>query len=270
MTARLFLQVFSIQARKLMSYRADFWLNAVVLFFVEFGIAYFLWSAIFRASDATEIAGMTLQTMLLYYVSVLLLGKVVKGTERDITVSTEIYEGTLTRYLLYPSNYFGIKYAEHLGLMAPALVELVLFGLAAVLLIQPSGSVHVTPRTVAMAAVAVLLANLLQFALLFPIQAVGFWADNVWTLLVMYRFASQMLGGLFLPLNLFPDWSQPLLAALPFKYLFYFPATTLLGQVDDASWLRGIAVTAAWCVIAGLVGRWVWRRGTHQYTGVGI
>ncbi len=50
MNTRLFLHVFTIQARKLMSYRADFWLSSVVSFLVELGIMFFLWRAVFAES----------------------------------------------------------------------------------------------------------------------------------------------------------------------------------------------------------------------------
>jgi ABC-2 type transport system permease protein len=269
-SARLYAQVFGVQARKLMSYRADFWTSALAVFVVELALAYFLWTAVFRETGREEIGGFSLPAMIVYYVAAILLGKLVKGNERDRTISDDIYEGGLTRYLLYPSSYFGFKYAEHLGTLVPALVELVLFGAVALAALSIPPDVHITPATIAMAACSVAVSNLLHFLMLFPIRAVAFWADNVWSLDVMYRFVSQMLGGLLLPLSLFPAWSQPALNVLPFKYLYYFPATTLLGQVAPAEWARGIAVSLAWCAAVSLVARIVWRRGTFQYTGVGI
>src|SRR5204862_7635086 len=121
-----------------------------------------------------------------------------------------------------------------------------------------------------MAAGAVVVANVLYFVLIFPLQEVAFWADNVWTLNVMFRFASQMLGGFLLPLSLFPEWSRPALAALPFKYLYNFPAMTLIGRVSLAEWAAGMSIAIAWCFVIGGTSYVVWRRGTRQYTGVGI
>jgi ABC-2 type transport system permease protein len=253
-----------------MSYRTDFWTNAVATFFVEFAAAYFLWTAIFRETGREEVAGFSLEAMIVYYVAAILLGKVVKGDERDRTISEDIYEGSLTRYLLYPSSYFGFKYAEHVGSIVPSLVEMALFGAVALALLPTPPDVHVSAASVAMAAVSVAISNLLHFLLMFPLRAVAFWADNVWSLEVMYRFVSQLLGGLLLPLTLFPEWAERGLALLPFRYLYYFPAVTLLGQVPPAEWARGVAVSAAWCAAAALVGWIVWRRGTRQYTGVGI
>lgn len=270
MTARLFAHVLSLQARKLMSYRTNFWLGAFVAFFVELAVAYFLWYAIFRETGAVEVGGFSLRAIVVYYIAAILLGKLVRGDERDLGLSTDIYEGALTRYLLYPTSYFGFKYAEHLGSLLPALIQLVLFGAVALMFVEMPPDVHVTGGSVAMALGAVAVANLLHFLLLYPLQAVAFWADNVWALTVMFRFASQMLGGLLLPLTLFPAWSQPALDALPFKYLFFFPATTLLGKVSVEEWAAGMAISLGWCGALALLSRVVWRRGRLVYTGVGI
>jgi ABC-2 type transport system permease protein len=270
MNARLFFHVFTIQARKLMSYRADFWLSSVVSFLVELAIMFYLWRAVFAETGAGKIGGFSLDAMILYYVAAILLGKLIRGNDRDVTVSTDIYEGGLTRYLLYPSSYFAFKYAEHLGSLLPAAVQLVVFGLLYGTFAGIPSDVALTPATIAMAACSVVVSNLLHFALLYPIQLVAFWADNVWSLNVMFRFACMMLGGLLLPLSLFPDWMQPVLAVLPFRYLFYVPATTLLGQVSVRDWAVGIAASLAWTAAIALATRLVWRRGTFQYTGVGI
>lgn len=270
MNAHLFLQVFTIQARKLMSYRADFWMSSVFSFLVELAIMFYLWRAIFAETGQEQIGGFSFDALILYYVAAILLGKLIRGNDRDVTVSTDIYEGGLTRYLLYPSSYFTFKYAEHLGTLIPAALQLVAFGVLYVAIAGIPADVHVTPASVAMAICSVAVSNLLHFSLLYPIQLVAFWADNVWSLNVMFRFACMMLGGLLLPLSLFPDWMQPLLAVLPFRYLFDVPATTLLGQVSVAEWAVGIVASLLWIVVLGLLTRLLWSRGTSIYTGVGI
>jgi ABC-2 type transport system permease protein len=269
MTARLFWQVFSIECRKLMSYRADFWINSVVGFVAHFGVMYYLWRAIF-SGPAERIGGYTFEGMLLYYLLVILIGKLVRGAEHTHDISVDIYEGTLSRYIVYPTSYFGFKYAQHLGLMLPGLVQLALFGLLYLLILPVPAEATVTPGSVAMAAVSILIANLMYYTLAAPLQAVAFWADNVWSLVVMQRFATALLGGAMLPLSLFPAWSRPVLDALPFRYLYDFPVGTLIGRIGPRAWLIGVAVSLAWWLAMAGVTRIVWRRGMLSYTGVGI
>ena len=252
-----------------MSYRVDFWLNVVVSFFTQLAVAYFLWLAVFGYTEAETIGGFTFEGMVLYYVLAILLGRIVRGQERELGVSQDIYEGALTKYLLYPTDYFGFKYAAQLGDLVPGMIQLVLFGLLSLTFLDPS-ALTITPASALRAAVLVALANLLSFLLRFLIMLVAFWADNVWSLNVMLRFTSELLGGLMLPLTLFPQWAQDLLAWTPFPYLFYVPVMVLLGEVGPGGWAQAVVASAAWIVICALAALAVWRRGTLAYTGVGI
>lgn len=270
MSLRLFGRIFSLEVRKEMSYRLDFWVNALVGFLAYFGVAYYLWEAVFRESGKSVIGGYTFRAMTLYYVLVILMGRLVRGAEHVGDIAQDIYEGGLSRYIVYPTHYFPFKYAQHLGLVVPGLIQLGLFvGLYLLVLPWPE-EVQILPSRVLMAVTAVALANLLYYSMLLPLQAVAFWADNVWSLMVMTRFASGLLGGSMLPLALFPDWSRPVLAALPFRYLYDFPVNTLLGKVTPEAWLSGVCVTLAWTVAVHVVAGLIWRRGMLQYTGVGI
>src|SRR5690606_19127890 len=116
MNASLFRHVLSIEARKLMSYRVDFWVNVILGFCIQMVVTFFLWKAIFAESGEATIGGYSFHGMLYYYVLVILLGKLVRGSDFGAPgVSAEIYDGTLTRYLVYPTSYFPFKYAQHLG-----------------------------------------------------------------------------------------------------------------------------------------------------------
>ena len=57
MRPKLFLQVCSLEARTRMSYRVDFWINALVGFAVEMIVVWYLWLAVFEQSEAGAIGG---------------------------------------------------------------------------------------------------------------------------------------------------------------------------------------------------------------------
>jgi ABC-2 type transport system permease protein len=267
---RLFLRIASTEARRKMSYRADFWIQAFVVFAVEAGIYWFLWHAVFRESGRVELGGFRLEGIILYSLAVTLLARLIRGPEFDAAVMDDIYEGGLNRYIVYPTPYFGFKYAQHLGGSLPVLVQLALFGASFPFLLGLDPAAAVTPGSAAMALASILVANLLYFLMGFAIQGVAFWAENVWSLRVTQRFATAILGGVLLPLTLFPEWAQTALAALPFPYLFWVPVTTLLGRVEPAAWLGNLAVALVWCGAFALLGRAVFRRGYLQYTGIGM
>jgi ABC-2 type transport system permease protein len=267
---RLFASTFGIEARRLMSYRADFWINAVAGFVVHVGVAWFLWRAIFTVSGESEIGGFTFEGMLLYNVTVVLLGKLVRGQEFLSDVSQDIYEGGLSRYLVYPTNYVLLRYAQHLGNLVPALAQLLLFGATYPLLFPLPDGLAIGPAEIARAAGAVAVGNLLHYLLMLPIQMVAFWAENVWSLVVMMRMVATLLGGYLLPVTLFPGWVARAVEWTPFPYLYYFPVATLLGDVDAGEWAAGIAIALGWCAAMTGVSAIVWKRGRLSYTGVGM
>lgn len=270
MRPALFWNVVSLEARTRMSYRADFWINAIVGFLVELGIVWYLWAAMFRESGRSAIGGFDFHGMIVYYLAVILLGKFVRTNRFEGTVATDIYEGDLNRYLLFPAPYFPFKYAQHLGSLVTALVQFALFGAVTTVFLELPPEITPTLATAARALVCVALANLLYYFLDFAVQLVAFWADNVWSLDVAKWFLASILGGFMLPLTVFPEPAQRVLEVLPFRFFFDFPARVLLGRIGPWEWAAGLSVCALWCVLFALLAGWIWRRGTRQYTGVGI
>ena len=255
------------EIRRRMSYRADFWISAVSALAVRLTVAWFIVKAIFAGSGAAGIAGFGESEMLLYYVAVILVGKLVQSTELEQSISQDIYEGradAVSAVLPRPTDV--ARAAARVA--GPASVQILLFGAWVPFVVGFPGGV--SAGTVAMGIGAIAMANLLNFMIVFPIQLISFWAENVWSLMVMHRFASALLGGLLAPLTFFPDGARHVLEALPFRYLFAFPVETLLGRISTAEWAMGMSIGLGWCLVMGVVGKAIWRRGTLQYTGVGI
>ncbi len=270
MSARLFLQILSLETRKIMSYRVDFWLLATAGVVVGIVIPYFLWRAIYAEAGQDRIAGMGFTTMVVYYVAVVLMGRVVRGPDLAQTLSLDIYEGGLNRYLVYPTDYLRFKYGQHLGQCMPGILQLFVFSALLLGAFGIPDDVGLGVGTLLRASISVAVANVLYFLLVYPLQALAFWADNVWSLTVLLRFVAGLLGGSYLPLNLFPEWAQPLLTYLPFQHLFYLPVRTLMGELSLEAWTLHLVGAIAWTVGIYFLGRWVWRRGEIGYSGVGI
>jgi ABC-2 type transport system permease protein len=265
---RLFWSIAGVEMRKRMAYRVDFWLNSCVAFVTELGLAYFLVDALFGTAAAP--GGFSRDGMLLYYVAAILTARVVRSIDLEWAIADEIYQGALNRYLLYPVSYGVMKYATQVGNLVPTLIQVALFGAWVPFVLGVPEGIHLTPATVAMAVGALAVAHLLHFLSAYPIQLVAFWADNCWSLLVAHRLVAMVLGGLMLPLALFPAWAQQVLSALPFKYMFAFPVDVLLGRVAPVDYAVGMGIALAWCGVGAALSAAVWRRGTLQYTGVGV
>jgi ABC-2 type transport system permease protein len=266
---RLFLRILGTEAKKRLTYRLDFWLQAGAILFCEALFAWFVWNAVFAESGAARIAGLDLGGAMLYQVVAILVAKVVRGSEFTDQPCDDIYTGGYSRYLLYPVPYFGFKYAGQLGTQAPNVLQFALFAALAPLVFR-SEVLRVDPVGFGLALGSVFVANLLYYVMSLALQGVSFWADNVWSLMVAQRLVSGVLGGALFPLDLFPERWRPVVDALPFRHFYAEPVATILGQRSFGAWALQTTIALAWTVGFALLARLVFRRGARVYTGVGI
>lgn len=258
---------FSNSLQRLFSYRAEFWIGFLGTMASQVGVAYFLWKAIFHARGETALQGFTFGGIMLYYLLVPLVERVGHAQEM-IGFSGEIYDGGLSRYLLYPVSYFRIKFASALAQSAVYLAQmgLILAGYAA--FIGRPGDLGALSLVQGLAALGASVT--LCFFLSAALEAVAFWADNVWSLWIMVRMAAALLGGGVVPLAFFPEWARAALEWLPFGRMIEFPIRCLLGRVGWGEWGFGLAVAAAWAAAFAVAASALWKRGLRSYAGVGI
>ena len=62
-----------------------------------------------------------------------------------------------------------------------------------------------------------------------------------------------LLSGRLVPLTLMPHWAQTLAGWLPFKWTFYFPIESLVGDMSTAALLRGLGMQLLWTAIGAAV-----------------
>lgn len=270
MSPRLFLRVAGMEVRRTLTYRFDFWAQAVLGFLAEWALAWFLWHGVFAASGAAEIGGLGRDEAVRYTLLAALAGKLMRGTGLEGAIAQEIYDGSLSRWCVYPVSLYGFKYAQHVGTVLPGMLQLALFGLAWAALAGPAAFDGVTPLSVLLSLLCLAAGHALLFALAWPVQGVAFWAENVWSLLVALRFVAGLLGGQLLPLSVFPAWAQPVLELLPFRFLFSFPVEVLTGRVGPAGCATGLLVALGWWLALRALGAWVWGRGARVYSGAGM
>lgn len=86
------------------------------------------------------------------------------------------------------------------------------------------GPLQFTWQGLALAVVALPLAFVLDFLGNFAIGLGAFWLEDTSGLLLIYSRVTMILGGMLIPVELFPDYLQPLVRAMPFASIVYGPA----------------------------------------------
>lgn len=268
MIQRWMLHSYSLELRNLISYRVDFWVQFLGTLLVNFMVSYFLWSAIFEVRGVNEIGGYTFPLLMFYYI---LAPLIEKSTMSDAWthISMDIYSGTLTRYIVYPLAVLPYKYMAHLAKTTIGLAQMTVTMLVLYIFVDIPQGLSITPISVFQSLVIVLAASYLFFIINLAVEMAAFWADNVWSLLVMVKFAVSLLGGTYFPLTLFPETFRRFLDFTPFSYFVSFPIRCFMNQVSWDEWWMGLLVIGVWSVLMTVAAKIIWAKGSRNYSGVG-
>lgn len=263
-------QIVTLEIRKIFSYRTDFWLSFVGSTLVQFAAAWFLWKSIFTFQHVEKVGAFTFPALMFYYLLVPVVGRAVYGGFMG-DIAMDIYQGTLTRYLIYPVSFFRFKLLTRIANTAVLAFQITLALIVVMLFVHdgrfgsPLTLLHIFQGTITIFAAA-----LLYFTFTAWIQLIAFWADQVWSLSAIIRFITSLLGGGLVPLTLFPATLQPLLSFLPFSYFISFPASCFMGTVTLHAWLQGLGIMGCWGVLFALLWMVIWQKGIRTFAGVGI
>lgn len=267
-TMRTILAIFTMELRRIFAYRMAFWFRTIGTIVVPFASAWFLWHSIFSYSQKTEVGGFSLPQIIFYYFLVPLINDIANPDDQG-KIAEEIYDGALTKYLLYPIHYIIFQYTTFSALIFIGIIQ-ILIALGIYALIYPSIVMALTFNNLMLCLGFCCLASILSFLLSFMVQMAAFWIDIVWSLRVMQKFITAFLGGILLPLSLFPVFIENTLSFLPFPYLVWFPIKILQDKVTHQQILFGAGISILWIIILGFLCRKIWNKGKYCYTGVGI
>lgn len=261
-------EVVSLQLRKIFAYRSDFWINFLAQALVQLFVARALWLSVFAVQGTSELEGFTLPMLTLYYLLSPIGFRILQGEGAGF-LSKEIYEGTFTRYLLYPLSFFSYKSLTYLTQSAFYCVQMILiYGLY-----QMIFGVGFTVSSVGNLFLGVSLffaSAMVYLTLSFLVELLALWADNVWALTVTLRFVVNFFGGGVIPLAFFPVYAQKILHYTPFPHIMSLPIRTIMGMNSSAEIIEGSLLLLFWGIVLGSLARGLWGLGEKKYTGVGI
>lgn len=259
--------VVSLRFREMLQYRAAAW--AGVFTQVVFGfILLMVLLAFYESSDAAPPMG-RIELMAYIWIGQALFALMPWSADRGITemVRTGSVAYELARpvdtYTLWFSRTLGWRLGATLARGAPLLaIAGFLFpvaGLASWALPPPDSAAALLAFFPALA-VGVLLAvtinSLLHVSILWTLDPDG-----------IMRIAPAfilLLSGMVIPLPLFPDFLQPLLAALPFRGIIDVPLRLYSGHIPAGEAWKHLSLGAAWTVALIALGRWIMERGLRQ------
>lgn len=263
---RGFSSIVTMEIRKILAYRTDFWVTFLGQTLIQLLIARSLWQSIFETNNVTSMQGFSLEMMTLYYLLVPIGMRILAGQNIGF-ISQEIYDGTFTRYLIYPVNAFVFKSITYLTHSFFYCIQFFIIYLIYHLFFT---SMSMDPQGLFLGVVVFFIASIAYMGMSMIIELISLWADYIWALMVMLRFFVTFFGGGIIPMDFFPSWAQSILQYTPFPYLISLPVKTTMNLISISETLTGLAVLSLWSLVFFGIVSLMWKRGQKSYAGVGI
>jgi ABC-2 type transport system permease protein len=206
-------------ARQQWVYRAEMAGRAIQMILFMF-VFMALWSTAFGISGRAELQGYTLAQMVWYLA---MTETITLSSSRIFTeISETVKAGDVAYALARPLSYPFFQVANSLGNSVPRFLLNLLTAAAVVGLgtRQMAGSWPGLAAFLATAALALLLDAFIAVL----IGLLAFWLEEVTPVFWIYQKLLFTVGGLFLPLEMFPQWLERAVRWLPFQFIAYVPA----------------------------------------------
>ena len=266
MKAAGYCYVFGMGMQKAMAYRADFFLSIASCIFPILMQVY-LWTALY-AAGAADTNGYTYEQMILYTLLAGVTSRIVAtGFEND--VARDIKDGGLNKYLVKPMNYGAYCFAQFAGGKAAAAGFLLAAAAAVLGGAALTLGVPFAPVRLALYALSLVLALVLNFAIFFTIALLGFWLTEISQLFGTISIVIMVVSGGVFPLDIFGPAAAAAAKVLPFGYTTQFCVNIVSGRLAmDEIW-PGFAAQLLWTAVFTAAHTALWRRGAKRYTAVG-
>lgn len=204
----------------------------VVIVITFLGVALFillkLWEATYLHQGQKLISGLSLMQMMWY---LMITESLTMSAPRIAqAVDEDVRTGAVAAQLVRPLYYPLVQLSNNLGERAVRFVTNLLLGSVVVLMLL--GRLQLNPAAFLMLLLVVPLAFVIDFLGNFIIALTSFWIEDSSGFALIYSRLSWILGGMLMPVDLFPSWCRNLLQVLPFSQVLYGPARLFV----DPSW----------------------------------
>ncbi|MCC6406656.1 MAG: ABC-2 family transporter protein [Planctomycetes bacterium] len=225
--------------------------------------------AIFRQDGVERVGTYRFEELARYMILVAVLQRLMFN-ERSLDLADQIFNGTLTKYLIMPvrvGRLFVARFVEHVVLQSTIAAALFLVGALVAPKIWPFPE---RPIAAAQALVLVLGASYAYYQSIYLLQLFAFWLDVVWTLMVMARFIVVFVAGVLVPVTLMPEAAADFFRCLYPYWLVTGPIEIWIGKQSSHDFWIGLCIVAAWILGLHLAISYVWSRGMRRYSGSGM
>ncbi len=230
------------------------------------GLFIFLWQVLFRSNNS--IGGYTFKSIVVYYILVRVFDRFYTFMPARF-LSRHIRTGDLSNYLVKPLNYFRYMAAFSFGYRSAVSTVTVLIALC-LFLFFPSVISYPPNLIYSLSFVGfAILSWVLFYEIAFLFGITSFWTTEIGNIRIAVDQLILLLGGLWIPLNMFPQEVVKVLDYLPFKYLFYYLVQVYQGKIAYPQLVRNFFIELFWIGLFWLGIQLFWKKGVQRYENFG-
>jgi len=218
-----------------------------------------LWTVTYSRAGAEIIAGFDLRKMLWYLVFTESI--VISRPRVHLKVEEDIRTGAVSYTLARPYNYLLFQLSVSFGERMVRFISTLIVGYAVMTVMV--GPYFPDLSILPFLTVTVALAMMADLIGMITIGFLAFWVEDVSPFFLVYSRLQMLLGGMIVPITLFPPFLRKLSEWLPFRFMVYAPAK-LFVNCDMSQALSLMAEQFTLCLLLFLIGMSVYRKGVKR------
>lgn len=249
---------------QILAYRLRYF-TGIISYLVNVTVYYFIWKALYE--DGAVIQGFSFRQMITYVA----VGWIIRtfyfnNIDRDMV--NDIQQGHIAGKLTRPVNYQWMMIFQAGGESAFRILMFTVPSAVVIVSVYP-----VDPPASAGAALAFLASLLFSFiifcALNFLTGTCAVYLHSILGLIRAKYFLIEILSGLIIPINFFPDRLARLSQWLPFQHISYTPLMIYMGKVQGSDLALTLLLESGWSLVLLLAGHGFWRLATRRMISQG-
>jgi ABC-2 type transport system permease protein len=254
-----YIEMIRIRFLMMLAYRTDYY-TGIVIYSINIGAYYFLWSAIYGAKQ--QIVGLSVIQMTTY-VAVAWMARAFYFNNLDREMALEIMEGKVAVELIRPYSYLGMKTMQGLG---EGIFRLFFFSVPGLVIVSLIFPIRITwdPGIWGLFTVSIILSFFINTQLNLLTGITTFFLYNNAGLIRAKRVVIDLFSGLLLPISFFPGWAQTILKYLPFQGISYIPSMIFTKGFTHQQVIAAIGQQFLWVIVLIVPIQLLWHLAKKQ------
>lgn len=253
-----YIHIFKTSLSSNLAYFGSFIIKNLFLVLIIF-VYLMLWGKIY-SQKGEVISGLTLNNIIWY----LIVTEIIALSRSDfyLKVNDEVKNGDIAYGINKPYNYVLYCFFNSLGEIVVKLGSNMVLGLIiGIIFIGPLEGFNIV--TIPFILISILAGSFINVFIYISLALTSFWVEENKPFFWIYSKLIFTLGGMLVPLDLFPTWLKEISAYLPFAYITYIPGK-LAVDFSVEKFYKGFGVQVIYLILFIIIALAIYRKGAEK------